>query len=176
MQNIVTKEYRELIARKLFLEKEIACLPIGYISKKTIKGNVQFYLQRREGNKVTGTYIRCEEVDTVSKGIDKRKAYIEEVSLIEQRVYQLEQAAMLIDKNLHCQLLLYKLSYRMDELGERERHVCSSFGSAMNAIEGVAISDEAHAEIERWKRGDKSFLTVFEDTLRRYGFPVEVRR
>ncbi len=176
MQNIVTKEYRELIARKLFLEREIACLPMGYISKKNIKGKVQFYLQRREGRKVTGTYIRCEDVDTVSKGIDKRKVYIEEVSLIESRLTQLEQAAILIDKNLHCQLLLYKLSYRMDDLKTDERRVCSSFGSAMNAIEGVAISDETHSEIEKWERGDKSFLTVFEDTLRRYGFPVEVRR
>ena len=88
---------------------------------------------------------------------------------------QLEQAAKLIDKNLYCQLLLYKLSYRMDELGERERFACSSFGSAMNAIEGVAVSDETNSEIEKWKHGDKPFLTVFEDTLRRYGFPVEVR-
>lgn len=175
MSNIVTKEYRELIAKKLFLEREIGQLPIGYISKKTIKGRLHFYLQHREGNKVTGTYIKCEDVDIVSKGIDKRKMYTEELSLIGSRLEQLEQAASLIDRNLYCQLLLYKLSCGMDDLGAKEKYKCSSFGSAMNAIEGVAISTETHNEIEKWKRGDKSFLAVFEDTLRRYGFPVEVR-
>ena len=175
MRNLVTKEYRDLISKKLFLEREIDKLPIGYISKKTIKGRVQFYLQRREGNKVTSIYIKFEDVDSVSEGIDKRKKFIEELSLLDDRLKQLEQAAILIDRDLYCQLLLYKLSYRMDDLETTERHVCSSFGSAMNAIEGVAISIETHNEIEKWKRGDKSFLTIFEDTLRRYGFPVEVR-
>jgi hypothetical protein len=111
----------------------------------------------------------------VSEGIDKRKRYIEELTMIDHRLEQLEKAAILINRDLYCHLLLYKLSYRMDELETAERQVCSSFGSAMNAIEGVAISMETHNEIEKWKRGDKSFLTVFEDTLRRYGFPVEVR-
>ena len=175
MKNSVTQEYRDLISKKLFLEREISNLPIGYISKKTIKGRVQFYLQRREGNKVTSIYIKFEDVDSVSEGIDKRKKFIEELSLLDDRLKQLEQAAILIDRDLYCQLLLYKLSYRMDDLETTERYVCSSFGSAMNAIEGVAISVETHNEIEKWKRGDKSFLTIFEDTLRRYGFPVEVR-
>ena len=175
MKNLVTKEYRDLISKKLFLEREIDKLPIGYISKKTIKGRAQFYLQRREGNKVTSIYIKFEDVDSVSEGIDKRKKFIEELSLLDDRLNQLEQAAILIDRDLYCQLLLYKLSYRMDDLETTERHVCSSFGSAMNAIEGVAISIETHNEIEKWKRGDKSFLAIFEDTLRRYGFPVEVR-
>ena len=174
MKNSVTQEYRDLISKKLFLEREVANLPIGYISKKTIKGRFQFYLQRREGNKVTSTYIKAEDVDRVSEGIDKRKRLLEELSLLDDRLKQLEQAAILIDRDLYCQLLLYKLSYRMDDLDTPERQVCSSFGSAMNAIEGVAISAETHNEIEKWKRGDKPFLTVFEDTLRRYGFPVEV--
>ena len=52
MKNSVTQEYRDLISKKLFLEREISNLPIGYISKKTIKGRFQFYLQRREGNRI----------------------------------------------------------------------------------------------------------------------------
>ena len=36
MRNLVTKEYRDLISKKLFLEREIDKLPIGYISKKTM--------------------------------------------------------------------------------------------------------------------------------------------
>ena len=140
MRNLVTKEYRDLISKKLFLERERDKLPIGYISKKTIKGRVQFYLQRREGNKVTSSYIKAEDVNPVSEGIDKRKRFIEELSLIDGRLKQLEQAAILIDRDLYCQLLLYKLSYKMDDLETTERQECSSFGSAMNAIEGVAVS------------------------------------
>ena len=85
MRNLVTKEYRDLISKKLFLEREIDKLPIGYISKKTIKGRIQFYLQRREGNKVTSIYIKFEDVDSVSEGIDKRKKFIEELSLLDDR-------------------------------------------------------------------------------------------
>ena len=51
MRKTVTKEYRTLISRKLFLEQEIERLPVGYISKKTIKGKSQHYLQRRDGSK-----------------------------------------------------------------------------------------------------------------------------
>jgi len=175
MRNIVTKEYVELLSRKLFIEQEMKRLPVGYISKKTIKGKVQFYLQHRVGSKVVGSYIRSEEVDQTSGEIEKRKNYMDELADIEIRLTQLEQAAALINKDLYCKLSLYKLSYKMDDLESAEKQICSSFGSAMNAIEGVPVSTETHEEIEKWKRGDESFLTVFEDTLRRYGFPVEVR-
>lgn len=175
MRNIVTKEYVELLSKKLLIEQELSRLPVGYISKKTIKGKVQFYLQHREGSKVVGSYIRNDDVAQTSKEIEKRKIYVDELAEIEIRLTQLEQAAILIDRDLYCKLSLYKLSYKMDDLATAEKHICSSFGNAMNAIEGVPVSTETHEEIEKWKRGDKSFLTVFEDTLRRYGFPVEVR-
>ena len=175
MRKTVTKEYRVLISRKLFLEQEIERLPVGYISKKTIKGKSQHYLQRRDGSKIISTYINSEDVNATAKDIETRKKYILELSSIEERLEQLEKAATLIDKNLYCQLSLYKLSYKMDDIETSQKQLCSSFASAMNAIEGVDISTETHNDIEKWKRGEKSFLNVFEDTLRRYGFPVEVR-
>lgn len=173
MREPVAKEYRTLIDEKQALELELLSLPMGYISKKIIKGNVQHYLQRRKGKKVISAYIRNEEVATVSAKLERRKAIDSELVTIDNRVTQLEQAAELIDKNLLCQLLMYKLSAGMDQLSSAEKEKCSSFGHAMNAIEGVSVSKETNNAIDAWKNGSISFLTAFEDTLKRYGFPLE---
>lgn len=175
MRISVSKEYRTLIDKKQSMEIELLTLPSGYISKKSIKGNTQYYLQRREGARVISSYIRSDEVEEVTAKIERRKSIIEELALISERLEQLEQAAKLIDKNLFCHLSVYKLSAGMDELTDAEKEKCSSFGHAMNAIEGVSVSEETDNAINAWKNGNISFLTVFENTLKRYGFPSEVR-
>ena len=86
----------------------------------------------------------------------------------------MEQAAKLIGKNLYCKFMMMKLSVGMDDLDVEQRKLCSSFGAAMNAVEGVMISEETAAEIRQWHRNEKSFQTVYENTLLRYGFPLEV--
>ena len=146
----VSEEYRLLIERKQKMLNELSSLPVGYISKKTTKGNVQHYLQRREGSRIVGAYIRNEEVDEVTVKIERRKNLIEELALISARLQHLEQAAKLIDKNLHCQLLVYKLSSGMDELTIEEKEKCSSFGYAMNVVEGVPVSKETDNAINAW--------------------------
>ena len=175
MRMSVTKEYRVLIEKKQALKKELLSLPIGYISKKNIKGNIQYYLQRREGKKITGTYIRVDEVEEVSAKLERRKEIVGHIASIEERLIQLEQAAKLIDNDLFCFMMILKLSAGMDDLDTREKERCSSFGNAMNAIEGVPASKEVTTEINAWKSGEKTFLAVFENTLKRYGFPLEVR-
>lgn len=175
MHTIATKEYCNLVSKKHVIETELSELPVGYISKKTIKNNTQYYLQKRVGTRVVGTYLRNDDIQKIVDGIARRKECTEELKTIHTRMAQLEQAAELIDNNLYRQLILYKLSYGMDTLTQQQRNVCASFGSAMNAIEGVPTSTETDSEIEKWKNGDKSFIAVFEDTLRRYGFPVEDR-
>lgn len=171
----VEKEYRLLIEKKHNIESELSNLPLGYVSKKNIKGNEQYYLQRREGRKIVGSYIRSDEVNSIFEKIERRKALTEELPQIDTRLKELEKAAKLIDKNLFCHLMVYKLSLKMDTLNNYEKEKCASFGDAMNAIEGVAVSEETAAEINAWKKGDMPFLSVFEDTLKRYGFPVEAR-
>ena len=175
MRMSVAKEYRVLTDKKRSMENEMLSLPTGYISKKNIKGNVQYYLQKREGKKIVGSYIRSGEVDHVSSKLERKKDLARQLASVDERLEQLEQAAKLIDNNLFCRLMVYKLSAGMDELNPDEKEKCSSFGSAMNAIEGVAASEEVSEQIDSWKAGDKSFLAVFEDTLKRYGFPVEAR-
>lgn len=175
MRTTAAKEYYNLVEKKHAIESELSELPVGYISKKTIKNNTQYYLQRRVGNRVVGTYLRKDDVQRIADGIARRKECADELEAIHTRMAQLEQAAELIDENLYRRLILYKLSYGMDALTQQQKTLCASFGSAMNAIEGVPTSTEADSEIEKWKNGDKSFMEVFEDTLRRYGFPVEDR-
>ena len=58
---------------RLRVEKRIAELPPGYISKKNIKGKTQYYLQWRENGKMKSKYIRADEVESVQKQIEERK-------------------------------------------------------------------------------------------------------
>ena len=169
----VTEEYTALLEKKRALEIELRSLPKGYISKKTIRGNVQHYLQRREGSRIVGTYIRNDEAEAVQKKIERRKEIAMALPAIDARLATLEQAARLIGNDLFCRLMLFKLSAGMDELGSDEKERCASFGEAMNAIEGVPVSRETGEDIDAWKRGDISFISVFETALKRYGFPVE---
>lgn len=174
MDYSIQAEYGSLLAREQFIRVQLNKLPIGYISKKTIKGNLQYYLQRRIGGKMTSVYIRADEVQNVREALERRAQYESEKKQIAARLEQLEQAAKLISKNLYCKFMMMKLSVGMDDLDIEQRKLCSSFGAAMNAVEGVMISEETAAEIERWHRKEESFQTVYENTLLRYGFPLEV--
>ena len=63
----------------------------------------------------------------------------------------------------------------MDRLSADERQKASSFATAMNAVEGVYASKETQNAVGAWIAGEVSFLSVYERTLKKYGFPVEVR-
>ena len=167
-------EYRKLLDGRRDLEIQIKELPQGYICEKNIRGSKQYYLQRRVGDKITGTYIKTNEVQNVRAALEQRAACEAERKQIEIRLEQLEQSAQLIGKNLYCKFMMMKLSVGMDDLDVEQRKLCSSFGAAMNAVEGVMISEETAAEIDRWHRKEESFQTVYENTLLRYGFPLEV--
>lgn len=173
MKISIEKEYKTLAEKKHSYLIEALDLPTGYISKKTIKGNKQYYLQKREGGKVVGSYIRASYVGSVSKGIERRKFISGELAAINTRMSALEQAAKLIDGDLYCLLMVYKMSAGMDSLSKSEKERCASFGSAMNAIEGVPISKDAKREINEWKNGTRTFFSAFESALKRYGFPTE---
>lgn len=55
------------------MEARIAELPVGCISRKTIKGKIQHYLQWRENGKVKSKYIRDDDVESVRGQIEERK-------------------------------------------------------------------------------------------------------
>lgn len=174
MDHMVLSEYKDLLERKLKLEIELQELVQGYISKKTIKGNTYCYLQNRVGGKLTSQYLKSEEVDKIAEQIARRKQCEADLPKLKARLSELEQAADLLGKNISRQLMLLKLSTGMDNLTAEQKRRSSSFAGAMNAVEGIPVSDQTAQDIVDWQNGNKTFLSIFEATLKRYGFSAEV--
>lgn len=56
------------------LEREIALLPVGYISRKQIRGKTRYYLQWSENGKSKSKYIPESDIEELEKQICRRKA------------------------------------------------------------------------------------------------------
>lgn len=67
------------------LEQEIAALPEGYISKKTISGKTRYYRQWMEDKKIRSEYIREDELDALQKAMDRKKALREELRQLKRQ-------------------------------------------------------------------------------------------
>jgi len=80
-----------------------------------------------------------------------------------------------LDASLFRRLGMLKICIGMDDISREVRESCVSFSDAMTSIEGVPVSANLQNDLNCWKNGDVSFLTVFEHTLRHYGFAVEVQ-
>ena len=65
-----------------------------------------------------------------------------------------------------------KLCEGMDALTLEQKERCLLFAEAINAIEGLAISTELEQQLEKWKNGEIAFYQVFEDALKKHGFPI----
>ncbi|MEA5074220.1 MAG: hypothetical protein VB030_08605 [Eubacterium aggregans] len=167
-------EYKNLLERKVKLETELQELVQGYISNKKIKGKTYCYLQNRVDGKLTSQYLKSEEVDVVAEQIVRRKQYEAELPKLKARLSELEQAAGLLGKKISRQLMLLKLSTGMDSLTAEQKRRSSSFAGAMNAVEGIPVSEQTAQDIVDWQNGNKPFLSIFEATLKRYGFSAEV--
>ena len=174
MINTIINEYNDLLEKLQDMKSQIDILPQGYISKKTIKGKQYFYLQNRVNDKVVSKYIKEDDIEIVLSGLKLSKKYKAEIPQIENRLLELEQAVKLIDKKLSRELMLLKLSSNMDMLTTEQKDKSISFANAMNALEGVYISDITETKITDWKNGHKPFLTIFNETLAMYGFHTEV--
>ncbi len=166
-------EYKKLLDKYHKITSEVGCLPQGYISKKNIKGKQYFYLQTRKGGKIISRYIKSQDLRGMEEKILLYKRYKDELQQIEKRMLELEQAAKLIDKKLSRQFMLWKVSAGMDGLNQEQKSRSISFANAISAIEGVPISKTTEQNINEWKVGNKTFLSIFNETLMMYGFPME---
>ena len=90
------------------------------------------------------------------------------------RLADIETAAELLDKALLRKLKMLKLTSGMDSISADEKEKRISFSDAMTSIEGIPVSDIVKNDLANWKNGNITFLSVFEQTLRRYGFVTEV--
>ena len=174
MSKTIINEYKSLVKKKERIATEMSSLPHGYISKKTIKEKQYYYLQNRVGCKLVSKYVKASEVDEVLKQIEIYKEHKASLPKIGARMNELEEAAYLIDKNISRQLLLLKVSVGMDTLNMDQKDNSISFASAMNAVEGISISEQTELDIPDWRNGNKTFASVFQNTLTRHGFTLEV--
>ena len=175
MANSLEKEYKKQLAKILDTKTELALLPDGYISEKIINGTKQHYLQKRVGKKVIGKHITSGELSSVRLGLSRRESLEKELVVVEERLVSIEAASKLVSHNLYKRLLLLKACMPMEELSTDAKVRASSFAEAMNAIEGIPATSEMKSNINAWHSGEVTFLSLYEATLKKYGFPVEVR-
>ena len=79
-------ELFELQAKIADLEQQIAELPAGFVTKKTINGNVYFYHRWTENKKRREKYIPAEEVDSFRKQIERRKGLEKELKVLQKQL------------------------------------------------------------------------------------------
>ena len=175
MANSLEKEYKKVLSKRANITSSLDSLPDGYISEKTINGTKQYYLQKRVGKRIIGKHISSGELPSVRLGLSKRESLEKELIVIEERLVSIEAASKLVSHNLYKRLLLLKACMPMEALSADAKVHASSFAEAMNAIEGIPATAEMKSNINAWHSGEISFLSLYEATLKKYGFPVEVR-
>lgn len=79
-------ERSELQAKIADLEQQIAELPAGSVTKKTINGNAYFYHRWTEDKKRREKYIPAEEVDSFRKQIECRKGLEKELKVLQKQL------------------------------------------------------------------------------------------
>ena len=147
---------------------------MGYFSKKHINGKDYYYLQYRLQNKITSVYIKNETVNKTKKELALRKKYESEISGIEKRLAELKEAVKLLDSSYIRKLDMLELCSGMDKITQSTKNKCITFADAMTSIEGVPISKTTEEDLNNWFSGKTTYISVFENTLKRYGFSVEV--
>lgn len=91
LDQVLLEEYERVIRRIMLNEKEITNLPLGYLSKKNIKGNVQYYLQKRVGPRIVSKYVSKNELDETKSAIEKRNIFKQRVKESKKQAKKLER-------------------------------------------------------------------------------------
>ena len=73
------------------LERQIAALPIGYISKKTINGKTRYYHQWTENGKKHSQYLRDGELEPLREQIEQRKVLQAQLKELQAKMPKVRQ-------------------------------------------------------------------------------------
>ncbi len=174
MYSDITKEYINLLKQQCEIEIELKNCPKGYIYKKKNGGKEYAYLKYRNGSTVESIYIKGDNLEEIESKLDARKTYEENLPKIKTRLAELEKAAIFLSDALSRQLNMLKLSIPMENLSSTERVLSISFSDAMTAIEGVPVTTNVRNGLNDWEKGKTAFCSIFEQTLKQYGFLSEV--
>ena len=77
-------DHEEIIARIAEIEREIAILPAGGVSKKNVHGNIYYYHRITQNGKRIENYVKADEVDELISNIEKRKKLEKELKKLKQ--------------------------------------------------------------------------------------------
>lgn len=174
MAQKILDEYTQLINKRLEYMKRLQELPNGYISQKKIGDKKYNYLQFRNNGKIKSIYIKSDKLEETVKLLNLRKEAKLSLPKIEKRINDIENTVKVLDTALFRRLIFLKVSIGMDDICLDYKKECISFSDAMTSIEGVSVSKRVQNELNDWKNGEVSFISIFENTLKYYGFPSEV--
>ena len=92
MQEVLFVEQEELMSQIAELEREIAILPEGSITKKKVKDKEYYYHRITRNGKRTEKYLRFEEVPNLSSQIEKRKDLEKELKKLKLLVVPVKES------------------------------------------------------------------------------------
>ena len=78
--------HEEIIARIAEIEREVAVLPVGGVSKKNVHGKVYYYHRITQNGKRMEKYVKAEDVDELKSNIEKRKKLEKELKKLKQHM------------------------------------------------------------------------------------------
>ena len=78
--------HEEIIARIAEIEREIAVLPVGGVSKKNVHGKVYYYHRITQNGNRMEKYVKAEDVDELKSNIEKRKKLEKELKKLKQHM------------------------------------------------------------------------------------------
>lgn len=75
---------QKAIERIAQIEREIAALPAGGVSKKNVHGNIYYYHRITQNGNRTEKYVKAEDVDELKSNIEKRRKLEKELKKLKQ--------------------------------------------------------------------------------------------
>ena len=84
----------------LELQRQIADLPIGYISKKMINGKLQYYHQWTENGKKRSQYLRNGEIEPLRTQVEQRKALQAQLKELRSGMPKVRQSKLDFETNV----------------------------------------------------------------------------
>ena len=91
VDELIIEEAERLKRMRAAKLRDFEMLPKGSICKKIIKGKEYHYLQWRDGSHVRSKYIPQEELEAMSKRIDRRNHLKHEIAAIDVDLSKLQR-------------------------------------------------------------------------------------
>ena len=102
------------------LERQIAGLPIGYISKKNINGKTRYYHQWTENGKKRSKYLRDGEMEPLQEQIEQRKSLQAELKKLQAGMPKQRQPKLDFETSVIIGRGLTAMSQGVENWGRRD--------------------------------------------------------